>query len=665
MIWVPLTGAFFPEAWYPSAAAAWLILLITVLGSGRLLPASPAARTALLAFAGLVGLNYLSMLWAQSPASALTASNQLMLYLAVAWTFAILPWTPTSLATLIGAWALAVAAFCAVDLVRALSTSSLSSFFSDYRYATPLEYPNATAALALTGMWPSLILSSRRELPTWARAALVAVAAFLLEFSFLPQSRGAVVALIVSIPVVLALVRGRVALTLRLALLGVGLAAALPSILGVTHVIDQNHPAGPALSDAAMAMLITTSVTLVAAGGLAGIEARWRTRTGAGSARPPARDRWAGRRPSRRQLATAVVAGLAVVGVIAAVVVPKVVHQGQTDTQPGTTRLLSITPEERLDYFRVAVDLFAGSPLIGVGSGNFGRRYDALRHFPQHSQYVHDLPLRVLSETGLVGLLLLITLVVAVLMGLNGAIRSGGWGRAAAVSSLAIAAIFVIEASFDWIDQFPALAAPALALPLAAAEMGGFARVAGPGSGSKSRSAIARRPARMASRSAFLRPAGMLIATALVALAVVPAYLALRGTDRALRVAPTQPREAYRQLESAASLNPLSADPLLAEGTIALKHHDWSLAGAAFRRADRREQLWYAHLQLALLDARKGNYVASRAELSTAAALDRDDAVIDSALDLVLRRAPIDPNRFDRQLLEGAESAIYRPEHIR
>jgi hypothetical protein len=307
---------------------------------------------------------------------------------------------------------------------------------------------------------------------------------------------------------------------------------------------------------------------------------------------------------------------------------------------------------------RVAVRLFRSSPVGGVGAGNFGRGYDALRRFPKHSLYTHDLVLRVASETGVIGLALFLTLVGALLFGLARAgIELGGLGRACAVGAFAVAAYFLVHDSFDWLDEFPVLAAPALLLPLAAIELRG-ASAAGkravPGSAVMSRLA-ANRP-RLA-RAAVLTPVVILIAA--VCLALGAPYLALVYTDQALRSFRAQPASAYRDLGRAASLDPLSVDPLTDEGAIAVDLGNESRARTAFQVALRRENDWYPHLELALLDAHAGHFQAATAELSSAEALDVSDPALTAAKALIVAHKRENPAQFNAVLRGGDEADVF------
>ena len=107
--------------------------------------------------------------------------------------------------------------------------------------------------------------------------------------------------------------------------------------------------------------------------------------------------------------------------------------------------------------------------MLGLGAGNYGRHYDSERRFSKASRYTHDIWLRTLSEGGLVGILLLLGFLAVALGGLL-SVRRRGRGDAAllAVAAVAVSIYFFIHASFDWLEEFPALAVPAFAFPLVA-----------------------------------------------------------------------------------------------------------------------------------------------------------------------------------------------------
>jgi hypothetical protein len=660
LLWIGKSGGYSAETWYPSALGV-LSLWVAVLAWGRrVLPENRTARAALLTFAALVALNYLSILWAGSAGSALDAANELALYLLVAWIFAVLPWTPRALALVLGLWSLGIGVFCVIALVRAASASSLTLFFVNGRFSLPMEYSNATGALAVMGMWPAVILSSRRELPVWLRALGLGLGVFLADFATLPQSRAALLGLVLTAPVALVASSGRIRLLGRMIAVGAALVVVLPRTVSVDNAVSAGGNVTPILRHAAVGMLITSIAAV-----LAGLVLAWADDRVADRAEVSMTDRIrraAARIPRSVALAVAVV----VIGGAAVAVEPPVDHfvhtvvaKGNTDASTGTNRLLSTSPEERFDYVRVALHLFSGAPILGIGSGNFGRRYDGLRRFVKHSQYTHNLPLRVLSETGVVGEALFLALLMTLVVGMaRTARRRGDLGRACAAIALCVSGYFLVHSCLDWVDQFPALAAPTIGIPLAAIGLAG----PGPASAAGRRALPGRRRGIPPAVSRRLVGAVTVVGGVLLLVALSTSYLSLRLVDRAFSVARAAPNQAYHDLSVARALNPLSANPFTSEGTIALYLGNTTRSQDAFTQSIANEDDWYPRLELALVDADQKRFAPALREIDRAAALDVDDPLIDQARALIARHQRIDPVAFNQQVeQEGNVTSSVQP----
>ena len=669
LAWIPAKGGYFPATWYPSAAAALALLALTVILGKRWLPSSGAAQAAILAFSALVAFNYLSILWAASPADALEAANKMLLYLAIGWAFALVPWTPRRLAWVLGAWSIGVAVICAIELARVDAATQLGPFFYSDRYANPLLYPNATAALPAMALWPALLLSARREVPAWARIVFFPVATFLAGFAFLPQSRAALVGLLITTPVTIVLAGRRIALLVRVLLIGAALAVTIPRTVSTYQALSAGHAVRPELRHASQGLLLTTALSVLISIALVLVETR---------AIPERVANWRPTAPSHNAR-VALGATLAVVVVAAAVaaaspishLASSVIKNGRTDASTGSVRLFSATPEERFDYIRVGWKLFEGAPLGGVGAGNFGLHYDAARRFEKHSQYTHNLPIRVLSETGIVGLLLFLATLISLAWGMFAAIRAlPGIGRATAVAALAIGLYFLVHCLFDWMDEFPVLASPALAIALAGRDDGSGE---GHGAGPRTRGCEIRGP-QLASSAP---PAGGSRTDRRAGNRSLPGDR--RGPDprprRSLPGAPLRgpcqgrlpahPEQAYRDLQRAADVNPLSSAPMLAEGAIAIALEDDVRARKAFQQAIDREDGWYPRLQLAVLLAQAGQFGPALAEVRQAKSMDRDDPLIARATNLILHHDAIDPLAFNQGYVQGAQSDVFRQRAIR
>ncbi len=673
LFWIGDNGGYGETVWYPSALGMIAVWVMTLTWRRSVLPSEPAARIALLALAALVGFNYLSILWAGSPGSALDASNQLMLYLLGAWVLAVLPWTPERLAAFAGLWSVGVCVICADGLDRAVSASSLTSFFVDGRFATPMAYSNATGAVAVMGGWPALILASRRELPVLLRAGFLGIGTFLATFALLPQSRAALLGMILTAPLVVIVISDRIRALVRLLIVGGAIAYCLPRTIDVNDAVDAGRNVTPVLQHAATTMLITAILAAVLGLLVSVVEDRL-----TGSSARLLIDARAGLRRIARPLGVAAGVLTAIVVAVALVVawphithlVHETVNKGNTDASTGSNRFLSTSPEERFDYDRVALHLFSGNPLGGVGSGNFGRRYDALRRFPKHSQYTHDLPLRVLSETGVVGMILFLTAVVALVVGMVRVARSrDDLGRACVAIAFAVSGYFLVHSCLDWVDKFPALAVPAVGIPMAALTLRAGVRdvtTSGAGLAAASPEEVAP-PGAGRSRAAW-QTAGrvtLVLATVVAAIALAAPYLSLVSINRAFSVFRANPQQAYRDLEVARKLDPLSVNPLTSEGTIALYAGDLDRAQTWFERSVRKEDDWYPRLELALIAAKQGRFAVARQQLAAAARLDADDPLIADARSLIDRRRRIDPYTFNAMLEHEGNSSATTQQTIR
>lgn len=651
LVWIGSSGGFEARLWYPSGLFAASLLMIVIFGGGRLMPGHPLARAALLLFAAIVALSYLSILWSTSTGSALDASNQLALYLIVGWAFSLLRWTPRALAWLMVAWSVGVCAFCADAVLRAVAAPVLTPFFINGRFSTPMQYSNATGAVAVMAMWPALILSSRREVPAIGRAACLGIAAFLADFATLPQSRAALVGLFLTAPVALAVSAGRWRLMLRLGTVAGALAICLPRTVNVDRAVNAGRDVTPVLRHAASGMLWTAVAAIVTGAVVALCEDRFGGRA-AGSAWPGAAFR---RRLSRALLILAAVTAAIAVGVAE----PRIAHltatavkSGSTDAGTGSARLLSASPEERLDYWRVALDDFSARPLLGIGAGNFGPTYDAARVFVKHSAFTHNLPLRVLGETGIVGELLFVAFLATALAGLLRGMREGDdLIRAASAIALCVSGYFLIHSCLDWVDEFPALAAPALALPLAAISLPAPPR---------------QRRQRASARVRGIRPsapvAGRVAATIValggvgIVVALTSGYLSLVYVHRAFVVFRATPGQAYHDLSLARSIDPLSANPSTSEGTISLYRGDVARSQTAFRRSLQQEDAWYPRVELALIAASRSQFASALPEVDAAVALDVHDPVVQQVRRLIVDHRRLDPFAVNQQLLQEASA---------
>ena len=656
VLWSAFDGGYFGRIWYPSAIGAVLLLVGIALGTGRMLPESRQARIALLLLLGLLAWSVVSMLWAESPGSSLEAASKVLLVTALAWALTLLPWTPRSGMALLLSWSLGVAAVCALSLFNAMNAADLGEFLSKGRYMEPLGYANAAAALPTMAFVPAVLVACRASSPAALRVVLLAVATFLFQFALLPQSRGGLIAMAGASLVLLALAPDRVRLLLGL---GVVVAVTSTSIGAIYHVYDvaielsnaglapSEQIVGSAIDDAVRAIAIATGLAAAVGVGLVAVDRRLR--------------------PSMRTVRAVGVAGR--VAVIAAALLGSVVlvanadriydtasdrwetfkSDKETPNIPGS-RISANYSDQRYDYWRVAVEAFADEPLLGVGSGNYGRRYDAERRFGKPSRYPHNIWLLTLAEGGVVGVLLLVGFLAVALGGLM-SVRRRGDADAALISAAALvtSVYFFVHASFDWLEQFPALAVPAFAFPLIA-----LTATAVP---TASRQAHVSRP----TRHVRLRIAAGLALAGVALAALTIQYLALRYYERAGDWGASNSRAAFEDLERAADLNPLWIQPHLRAGALAVRVNDPARARASFHDALQVEPSWYAHLELGLLEAQVGRFRRARRQLELASALNASDEFLAEAWRRVRRRERIDPAAFNAAIQKRLRELLGSP----
>jgi O-antigen ligase len=628
IVWAQDSGGYFARDWYPGAIVATGLAGVVAIAGGRALPSSRAVRVLLGILAAFVAWSYLSLLWSDSPGSTWEAANKLLLYLAMAWTLALLPWSARSALVLLGAWALGLAAVCGSSLVAAVRAEELGTYFFEFRFQDPVGYPNGNAALALVGAFAALGLTHCRELPTWLKALFLAVAAFLVQFSLLAQSRGSLIGLAAGLVVLVAFAPERLRLLARLATVAGVVALSAVPIFEVYDAGEAGRQIGPVLDDAAVRIGLSTILAGVGGLVLGFLERVLRHRQRAAAAV---------RRVSIAALVALGVAALVTALVTSGRIVDTLDEELRSATATGgrqgveTTHLSSRDLYQRPDYWRVAIDLFEESPLLGAGAGNFEREYTVRRREEKHSRYVHNLFLRALAEGGAVGGLLVVGFFVFMIgAALAARMRLDSAPAAVVAASLAVSVYFAVHANSDWLDEIPAVAAPALALPLVGL-------------------AVAFPHARATGARAWSRTAAALVVVAAL-MTLVPAYLSVRYVERAFDRFQGDPPAAFEDLDRAASLNRASVVPLLSEGTLAIRIGHPQRARRAFERALDREPNWYAHFELALLDASIRRYAAAERRLRRAAALNSRDPLIERIRKRLAEREPLDPARVNRSV---------------
>jgi O-antigen ligase len=623
-------GGFDATTWYPGALIVLALAVIAVVtlptpGVPRLVV---VAALALLAYAAW---NYLSIGWSAQKGDAWDGANRTLLY---ALTFALFAvWRPrgrTAVALLI-LYSVGVATIGLVELLRAASASDARAFFSEGRFASPAGYMNANVALWFSALWPCVVLGARRELHAALRGLLLGSGVLLCGLAVLGQSRGWLFTAPIAGLLIVAMVPRRVRTVLTL-----GFVLAVTGVVTGTLLEVYRASGTPgfdaAVSDAARALVVAAVLGGLAGGLLAALERRLPR---------PSRER---ERQSGRALA-ALAAVAVVVGLVVFVsikgspftVISHAWHDFKTKPSPygGASRFTGSLGTHRYDFWRVAWDRFKASPVGGDGSDNFQQAYLAVRLSDNAPRYPHSVELRALSETGLVGTILLgVGVGAALWAGVLATRRRRGLGAAAAAAGIAAFVYWVAHGTIDWFWEFPALGAAAFALLGLAA-------------------GLLPRPAAGTTRPVRLEGPRLLLVGAVIAvvLSFGAPWLSALDQNKAVSTWRSDPAAAFRTLDAASSLNPLSATPKLLAGSIALRLGHTEESMRYFRQAIERDPGdSYAHLELGALLAQSGRRNEAMATLVEARRLDPRDDLTAGVLQRVRKGQPVDIARVNRQL---------------
>jgi tetratricopeptide (TPR) repeat protein len=662
VIWACDQAGYPLTHWAPGALVLLALLGLSLLGSRRRLGEVPRAlRVALACLALYTLLSFLSILWAQTQADAWEGANRTLLYLVVFALFALWPARGAGASLVLGAWTLAMIALAAFVLLHVDAAKNLASLFDDGRLRYPGDYENASAATWAMVAWPALVLAAGDRVHWLARGAFAGGAVLLSGLALFSLSRGSLYSTPAMLILLFALLPGRLRTFLVLVPVAAGIGLTAPAVL---RVGDRLLHAG----DAKAAMHTATLELALAALAVAAIVAMGAWAESRAELSAPAL-RQVRRGVGAIAIAT-LVAILAGAWIAAGDPAKRISHAWDTfkggyatDSASGS-RLTSGLGSDRYDFYRVALDEFLAHPLVGIGADNFRQQY--LLHGRGHEtpHYPHSVELRTLTQTGVFGAAIALAGLAAALLAAARSLwprarRRDPLGVTVAGAALAGFAYWLVHGSFDWFWEFAGLGAPAFALLGLACALGwGAAERATAEGGEAAGEAGGATPARDANvqqRRRMPRPVGAalasIIALAAVVTLVAPWFSQLR-IQRAVRIWQTAPRHAYADLDDAASLNPLSGEPYLLAGSIALRFGDLVHAQHEFSLAlgrDPRDA--YATLELGAIASASGRQRDAIALLARAARLAPRDELIQEALGYVRSGHKVSIEQLNRSIL--------------
>ncbi|MEJ7826130.1 MAG: O-antigen ligase family protein [Solirubrobacteraceae bacterium] len=670
LVWSWSYGGFQVTKWYPGAIGLVLVLGALVAGLRPSLRELPRyVQVALAALALFTAWSFASILWADAQGVAWEGANRTLLYLVMFAIPVLSRLDGTRALLVVGAWTLGILVLAVWVLVKLPDAVGPGPAVLGPGLAAPIGYANAEACLWLMAAWPALVLASRPVVAPALRGLFAGGALVLFDVSLLSESGGALIAAGIGLVVLLVALPGRVRTLLTLVPVGIGAALTAPQVIDVSA--ERREAAAPIGELAALATpVLGVAVAVAVIVAVVAVLERRRLQSAATA-----------RRAGRGVAAVAVVvAELAVVALVVALVaatgnpVDSVRERWDSfklgaTVDPATGSLAGFGGA-RYDYYRVAADVIAEHPLGGVGADNFAQDYAAAGRALEFPAYVHSVELRTLVHTGLVGGLALVIAFGAALLGALRAARAGPAAGAAAAAATMVFVHWFVQGSADWFWEFPALGGAAFAMLGVACGLAARRRRDDgvPGldadpthvstGGASQRDSDSNRPAapdreldrdRAAEsqrggedgrvHGPFWRPVAAVVAViALLAAcaSLVAPWSSAILTDRAGNVWPIDDGAAFRQLELAADLNPLSARPALTEGTIALRLNRLDRARDAFTSAlDRDPRDAYATLALGAIASARGDRARALDHLRRAQRLNRQDGVTIGALQAV------------------------------
>ena len=630
--------------WAPVALLALALLVVTSLAVG--LPPRPARPVALALglMTAYTAWTYLSILWAEQQGPALDGANRTLLYLLILAIFASWPVGARAGRLLLALIGLGLAVLGLVELIRVHVSDQPVGFFLEGRLVEPAGYVNANVALWTVGLLACLSLAADRNSPLALNGAALGGAGVLAALALLGQSRGWLLALPLGLVVLVLMAPGR--WRVLAALLGVAATTALASgrLLAV-HDDFAPRRLDDLVADA-LAATVMSAVVLTLAGTAALLLER-RRRAGRNPAPRARRERPVLGRRAAAGLAAAVL--VAVVAALAVADAPGRATDAWSDFkqggQPasGSSRFSSLGTY-RYDFWRVAWELFEDNPVAGIGVENYQEDYLRRGESFEQPRFAHSLELGVLSQTGLVGALLLFGAIASALVAAVGRRRRAGPALAAvSAGALGIFAYWLAHASVDWLWEFPALGGMAFAsLGLACAP----AALDGPSPGRRLRG-----PAAVAAAALALVPAVVLAAP----------FLAEREVQNALDGWQSDPAAAFDRLDRADALNPLSPRARVVAGAIAVELGRLPQAEAEFRATLEREpDDAYALLELGAIAGQRGERGRALAFLRRARVLRPRDEAVSYALEQVRNNRPLSVSDVNARILSRARARLQR-----
>jgi hypothetical protein len=590
---------------------------------------------ALLLFGLFTLWSYASILWADMPSDAWSGANRTLLYWLAFALIGLRPWPPGAANAALGLVAFGLALVACGTLLVTTGADDASELFLGGRLAEPIGYANATANLWLIGIWPALHLALARDVVWPVRGLGLAAATVLLEIALLSQSRGAMLAFLVTAVAFVVLYPRHWAALAALAVPVLALA------IGWDTLTEVRNAQGAAeleslLGDARGLVLLSAAIALILGMAAALLDGLARRRLPASSGRRRTLD-----------LSFYAVAAVCLVGLVAVAASStdwidsrwEEFRSGDYAAVEGGDNRFGALGSGRYDFYRVSLNEWRDNPLAGTGGENFAVPYLQQRRTREAPRYAHSLGFSVLSTLGLVGALLFVGFLVGAAAAFARVRRRGSpASRGVATGALVGAIAWLSHAMVDWLWEYPSLTLLGVGLLAIAARTSDRDPVTAAGGSAW--------PLRTLPGRAVL---GLLAVAAAVSLALPGA--AARFERSGYRALATDPETAVDRLSRAADLDPLDADALIGRSVLVRRAGRVDEARADLREAIEREpENWFAHFELALLEAEARRFGAAERSVDRAGELNPGQALIREVGDRIRAGRKVDAAAIERAL---------------
>jgi hypothetical protein len=460
--------AFNSGGFYPGPRSYVAVLLCVVLALRVTLASQPFYRTSLWsaipfgAMALYALLTLVSQAWSHAPGRALVEFDLPLLYLLAMLLCGTITHTQAHARWLLRALALVITGVCICGLITRLLPHlwPTTPELANQRLSFPLTYWNALGLFAGLGVILALHLSSEPREQVVVRvlgAAAIPVLATTIYFTF---SRGGIAVTLIGLVVYVLFARPRL-------LLNSAVIATPTTAIAIKYAYDANLLATPTPTTAAavaqgrhVAVALGVCVAIAALG-------RWLVAYWVDPRLTTFRLREEQlvrlRRVGWSTLVVAViVAGIALNGAIA-----REYHRFIRPAAPGNAvdlraRLTDPGNNGRVDMWRVAWRQFQTAPAVGHGAGTFANTWAQHRIDNDFVVDAHSLYMETLDELGIVGLVLLVTVIIITLT--TTALRARGPDRPLYAATFTIMLMWAIHAGVDWDWEMPVVTLPFFAL---------------------------------------------------------------------------------------------------------------------------------------------------------------------------------------------------------